>query len=162
MKKSRVPARAHFLAKSEPGVYAIDDLARDGTTAWEGVRNYQARNTLRSAKKGDLVLFYHSNAEPPGVVGVAKVAREAYPDPCQFVKGHTYEDPASKPEEPRWSAIDLAFVEKFPATVPLAVLKADPAFEGLEVARKGSRLSVHPVTSAHFDAIVALGRKRGH
>ena len=161
MRKSRAaPSLGCFLAKSEPGVYSIDDLARDGTTPWEGVRNYLARNTLRSAKKGDLFLFYHSNAEPSGVVGVAKVAREASPDPCQFVKGHTSEAPASKPEEPRWSTIDLAFVEKFASVVPLAALKADEALEGLEVARKGSRLSVHPVSHAHFDHIVALGRKR--
>ena len=161
MRKSRAaPSLGCFLAKSEPSVYSIDDLARDGETTWEGVRNFQARNTLRSAKKGDLFLFYHSNADPPGVVGVAKVAREAYPDPTQFVKGHDYEDPTSKPDDARWSTIDLAFVEKFASAVPLAALKDDPALAGLEVTRKGSRLSVHPVTQPHFDHIVALGRKK--
>jgi predicted RNA-binding protein with PUA-like domain len=160
-KKARsTPPPARFLAKSEPEVYSIDDLARDGKTGWEGVRNFQARNTLRSAKTGDLVLFYHSNAEPSGVAGIAKVVRAAYPDPTQFVKGGEYEDPTSKPDDPRWSTIDVAFVEKFPTLVPLAALKEDEALAGLEVARKGSRLSVHPVTPEHFEHICALGRKK--
>jgi predicted RNA-binding protein with PUA-like domain len=149
---------AYWLAKSEPDVYSIDDLARDGTTGWEGVRNFQARNYLRAMKAGDRVLFYHSNAEPLAVVGVAEVAREAYPDPFQFEKGHAYEDPTSKPEDPRWSTVDLRFVEKLARPVALDRIKADEQLAGMEVARRGSRLSVHPVTAAHFARVLSLGR----
>lgn len=152
--------RRYWLMKSEPDVYGIDDLARDGQTGWEGVRNYQARNFLRDdCKEGDLVLFYHSNADVIGVAGLASVCREAYPDPAQFDPASDYHDPGSKPENPRWVRVDLAFVEKFPATLPLAALKADPALDGLLVIQKGQRLSVQPVTPEHFEHIV--GRARG-
>ncbi len=151
---------ACWLAKSEPEVYAIGDLARDGETGWEGVRNYQARNFLRAMQEGDLVLFYHSNAEPPGVAGIAAVARPAFPDPTQFDRSSPYHDPTSPPDDPRWSTVSLRFVEAFPHLVSLAALKADPALAGLEVTRRGSRLSVHPVDPDHFARITALGRGR--
>ena len=93
-----------WLMKSEPDVYSIDDLKRDGSTCWEGVRNYQARNLMREMEVGDSVLFYHSNAKPPGVAGLARVARTAYPDHFAWEPGHKYHDPKSTPEEPRWWA----------------------------------------------------------
>lgn len=149
---------AYWLVKSEPDVFSIDDLARDGRTGWEGVRNYTARIHLRAMQTGDKVLYYHSNADPTGVAGVAEVVRTAYPDPLQFVKGGEYEDPGSDPADPRWTAVDLAFVEKFPAVVALATLKADKALAAMEVVRKGSRLSVHAVEKKDFDRVVKLGR----
>ena len=149
-----------WLYKSEPDVFSITDLSRDSRTTWEGVRNFQARNSLRDARIGDLVIFYHSNAEPSGAAGVARVVREAYPDPTQFDPESHYYDPTSKRDDPRWSMVDVGFVEAFPAVVPLATLKEDPQLEGAEVTRKGSRLSVTPLSVAHFDRIVALGRGR--
>ncbi|MFO0695228.1 MAG: EVE domain-containing protein [Polyangiales bacterium] len=146
--------------KSEPDVYSIDDLATQGTGTWEGVRNYQARNFMREMQVGDLVLFYHSNAEPSGVVGVAAVARAAYTDPFQFEPESPYFDPKSPKDAPRWSAVDVSFVEKLPKPVTLAAMKADPALEGLKVIEKGSRLSVTPVEPSHFRRIVALGGGR--
>lgn len=148
---------AHWLVKTEPDTYGIDDLARDGRTSWEGVRNYQARNYLRAMAPGDRVLIYHSNAEPSGVVGVGEVARAAYPDPYQFQDGHKYFDPTSKASDPRWSSVDLGFVAKFAEIVPLSAIKADPTLDGLEVARKGSRLSVTEVSAAHYERLLALG-----
>ena len=149
---------ATWLMKSEPDVYSIDDLARDGTTGWEGVRNFQARNYLRAAAVGDLVLFYHSNAEPSGVAGVARITRTAYPDPTQFDPKSDYHDATSPPDDPRWSTVELGFVERFGAVIALADLKSDPELDGLEVTRRGSRLSVHPVSEAHFARILARGR----
>ncbi len=142
--------------KTEPDVYSIDDLARQKVGGWEGVRNYQARNHMRDMRRGDLVLVYHSNADPPGVAGVAEVHREAYPDPFQFDPKSEYYDPKSPPENPRWSSVDVAFVEKLPREVGLAELKAAPALEGMEVVRRGSRLSVQPVSAAHFRAVLKM------
>lgn len=151
-----------WLMKSEPDVYSLSDLRRDGKTGWEGVRNYQARNYLRDdAKVGDLVLFYHSNAEPSGVAGLARIARAAYPDPSQFDPKSDYADPTSPTDAPRWVTVDVEFVEAWAAPVTLAQLKADPALEGMEVTRRGSRLSVHPVSDAHLERVVALGRAIG-
>lgn len=154
-------AKRYWLVKSEPDVYSIDDLERDGTTSWEGVRNYQARNFLQEMKKGDRLLFYHSNAEPPGVAGIAEVVREAYPDSFAWDPKSKYHDPASTPEKPRWFMVDVGFVERFPHFVPLPLLKEQPELEGMEVLRKGSRLSVQPVSKEHFDRVVQLGRKGG-
>jgi predicted RNA-binding protein with PUA-like domain len=148
-----------WLMKSEPNTYSIDDLARDGETCWEGVRNYQARNLMRDeVRVGDRVIFYHSNAAPPGAVGLARVVRAGYPD-------HHAVDPESKvfdrrasPERNPWVMVDLAFVERWERTVSLAELKADPALEGMLVIRRGQRLSVQPVEPAHFERVVALGR----
>jgi predicted RNA-binding protein with PUA-like domain len=149
----------HWLIKSEPEAYSIDDLARDGSTAWTGIRNYQARNYMRDEMSvGDLVLFYHSNAAPTGVVGLARVASAAYPDPTQFDPASDYHDPASTPDAPRWLLVDMAFVERWATTVTLAALKADPALAEMWVVRKGMRLSVQPVEQAHFEHVRALGR----
>src|SRR5580693_3996675 len=139
--------RRYWLLKCEPGAYSIDDLARDGMASWEGVRNFQARNLLRDElKAGDGVLFYASNAEPPGVTGLAEVAREGYPDSFAFKKRHKYHDPKSDPANPTWYMVDIRFVEKFPAIVPLETLKATPGLDQMRVVQKGSRLSVQPVT----------------
>ena len=149
----------HWLVKSEADVYGIDDLMRDGQTMWDGVRNYTARNTMRDdMKPGDLVLFYHSQGDPPGVAGIARVASAPYADPTQFDPASAYYDEKSTPEVPRWQLVDIAFVERFPAEVPLPALKADPALQGMELLRRGSRLSVQPVSEAHFERVVALGR----
>jgi len=145
-----------WLMKSEPDVYSIDDLRRDGTESWEGVRNYQARNFMREMTKGDLVLFYHSSTKPPGVAGVCRVSREAYPDDTQFNKKSQYYDPKSKKEDPRWSMVDVEFVEKFSELVSLEALKEDPALEGMRVTQKGSRLSVQPVDKKHFKRVLKM------
>jgi predicted RNA-binding protein with PUA-like domain len=148
----------YWLVKSEPDVYSIDDLARDGSTSWEGVRNYQARNFLREMREGDAVLFYHSNAKPSGVAGIARVAREAYPDPTALDRRSESFDPKATEADPRWSTVDLAFVERFPEVLPLARLQAEPALAGMELLRRGSRLSVQPVSAPHFRRVVALAR----
>lgn len=146
--------------KCEPGAYSIDDLERDGTTAWEGVRNYQARNFMRDEmKKGDRVLFYASNADPSGVTGIAEIVKEGYPDQFAFEKKHKYYDPKSNPEKPTWFMVDLGFVAKFADVVSLSTLKETPGLENMMVTQKGSRLSVQPVTKAEFDIVVMLGKK---
>jgi predicted RNA-binding protein with PUA-like domain len=145
-----------WLMKSEPDVYSIDDLERDGTEPWEGVRNYQARNFMREMAVGDLALFYHSNAKPPGVAGICRISREAYPDPTQFDDKSEYYDPKSKTDDPRWSLVEVSFVEKFDKEVALQTLKEDPALEGMRVTQKGSRLSVQPVDKKHFKRVLRL------
>ena len=154
-------AEQFWLMKCEPDVYAIDDLERDGQTSWEGVRNYQARNLMRDQMRvGDKVLFYASNAAPSGITGVAEVVRAAYPDHTAWTPGHAYHDEAGSAEAPVWVMVDIGFVERFPATVALETLKHTPGLEDMVVTRKGSRLSVQPVTRGEFDIVVALGRGR--
>jgi predicted RNA-binding protein with PUA-like domain len=151
--------RRYWLMKCEPDVYSIADLERDGTTIWEGVRNFQARNSLRDdVKAGDGVLFYASSAEPSGVAGIAEVSRAGYPDPFALRKGHPYYDPKSDPANPTWYAVDLRFVERFPEIVPLAALREVPALAGMVVLQKGSRLSIQPVTKKEFEVVCKLGR----
>lgn len=146
--------------KCEPSAYTIDDLERDGTTSWEGVRNFQARNFMRDDMKvGDRVLFYASNAKPSGVTGLARIAREGYPDIYATRKGHKYYDPDSKADAPTWYMVDIEFVDNFHGTVPLDVLKTTRGLEKMMVTQKGSRLSVQPVTPAEYDVVVALARK---
>lgn len=155
-------AKRYWLLKCEPEAYSIDDLERDGVASWEGVRNFQARNTLRDDMKlGDGVLFYASNAEPSGVTGVAEVAREGYPDSYAFKKGHKYFDPKSDPANPAWYMVDIRFVEKFPGIVPLAELKATKELAKMVVTQKGSRLSVQPVTRKEFEIVLKIGRQKG-
>jgi predicted RNA-binding protein with PUA-like domain len=144
--------------KSEPDTFSIDDLQRQGRTPWEGVRNYQARNFMRDDMKvGDAVLFYHSNATPPGVVGLARVASAPYPDAAAFDPTSPYFDPRSDAATPRWILVDVAFVEKWTAPVPLDRLRDDPALHGMLVTQKGQRLSVQPVDRAHFVHVARLG-----
>ena len=145
-------AKRYWLMKSEPEVYSIDDLRRDGSTAWEGVRNFKARNNMRAMALGDEVLFYHSNADPPGVAGVARVSRLAYPDPSQFDRKSDYFDEKSDRDNPRWDLVDVAFVAKAKELVGLPAIKADPELADMELLRQG-RLSVQSVTRAEFERI---------
>ena len=152
--------RRFWLMKCEPSAYSIDDLERDGKTSWEGVRNFQARNFLRDQMQvGDGVLFYASSADPSGVTGLAEISRAGYPDQFSWTKGHKYYDEGSSPENPTWYMVDIRFVERFPGTVSLETLKQTKGLESMMVTRKGSRLSVQPVTKAEFDIVTKLGRK---
>lgn len=148
----------HWLFKSEPDVYSIDDLQREGVTAWEGVRNYQARNFLRDdCAVGDLVLFYHSSTDPAGVAGVAKVVKAAYPDPTALRKKSPYHDPKATRADNPWLCVDLAFVQKFHTFVALDDLRSKPSLKDLLVLKRGQRLSIQPVTDADFQTIVKMG-----
>jgi predicted RNA-binding protein with PUA-like domain len=154
-------ARKYWLMKSEPDVYSIDHLKKDGETEWDGIRNYQARNFMRDdMAPGDLVLFYHSNANPPGVAGLARVASDPYPDPTQFDKRSKYHDPKSKKDDPRWILVDLEFVERFEELVPLATLKSDKRLSDMLVVQKGQRLSVQPVDKKHFGRVLSLAKAK--
>ena len=149
-----------WLMKCEPDAYTIDDLKRDKKTAWEGVRNFQARNFMRDQMQvGDGVLFYASNAEPSGVTGLARIARAGYPDEYSWKKGHHYFDAGSSKEKPLWYMVDIAFVERFPGTLPLETLKRTKGLEDMMVIKKGARLSIQPVTKAEYDIVIKLGRK---
>ena len=144
----------YWLIKSEPDAYSIDDLQRDGTEHWDGIRNYQARNIMRDQMSiGDRCLFYHSNAAPPGVVGVAEVVSEAYPDHTQFDPSSAYHDPASDPDDPRWLMVDVRFVEKLPRMVSLPELRSCPELADMVLLNR-SRLSVQPVTLSEYEFIL--------
>lgn len=152
-------ARQYWLMKCEPSAYTIADLKRDGTTCWEGVRNFQARNFMRDQMRlGDLVLFYASNADPSGVTGLAKITKTGYPDSYAWKTGHKYFDPRSTKEKPMWFMVDLGFVEQFAGTVPLATLKATKDLASMLVTQKGSRLSVQPATKDEYTIVAKLGR----
>jgi predicted RNA-binding protein with PUA-like domain len=154
-------ARRYWLMKCEPSAYSIDDLARDGETSWEGVRNYQARNFMRDDMRvGDGVLFYASNADPSGVTGLARVTRAGYPDAFAWKKGHRYFDEGSSPDKPVWFMVDIGFVERFAEIVSLETLKSARGLENMMVTKKGSRLSVQPVTRDEWNVVVRLGRRK--
>ena len=148
----------HWLMKSEPGDFSIADLARVGTEPWTGVRNYQARNFMRQMQVGDGVLFYHSNTEVPGVYGLGEVATTAYPDPTQFDKRSKYYDEKASREEPRWFLVDVRYVRTLEHAVSLDAIraKADVLGEDFALIRKGSRLSVLPVSAAQWKTILSL------
>ncbi len=147
----------HWLIKSEPDVFGIDDLAKVGREPWNGVRNYQARNFMwKEMKPGDLALFYHSNAKPPGVTGLAQVVGEPYPDPTQFDPRSDYYDPKSNPDKPRWWLTDFEFVAKFDEMITLAALKADSFLAEMMVCQRGTRLSITPVDKLHFKRVCQL------
>lgn len=153
----------YWLVKSEPDVFSIDDLARakNRTTYWDGVRNYQARNTLRDLMKlGDRVLFYHSNASPPAIVGVAKIVQEGYPDSTAFDPQSDHFDPKSKPGNPTWYMVDIQFEQKFVQPLTLPMLKADSRLTGMELVRRGSRLSVQPVRADEFEIVLRLAAEQ--
>jgi predicted RNA-binding protein with PUA-like domain len=153
-------AQRFWLMKVEPSAYTIDELERDKTTSWEGVRNYQARNILRDEMKvGDGVLFYASNATPSGVTGLAKVVNAGYPDATAWATGHHYFDPDSREDKPTWYMVDIGFVERFPSVVSLETLKTTRGLEKMAVTQKGSRLSVQPVTKDEYDIVCRLGRR---
>lgn len=156
--------RQYWLMKSEPDVYSIDDLWAEpsGRTPWDSIRNYQARNFMRDGMAvGDFILFYHSNAKPPGVAGLAQVASEAYPDPTQFDPDHKYFDPKSDPENPRWMLVDVAPLDRLERLVPLDELKSNPKLAGMATVQKGSRLSVQPVTGPEWREVLKMGGYRG-
>jgi predicted RNA-binding protein with PUA-like domain len=149
--------RQYWLVKTEPSTYSIEDLAAEPqrTTCWDGVRNYQARNYLRDEmRKDDRVLIYHSNAKPPAVVGVGKIVRAGYPDASAWNPDSPYYDEDTTPDTPRWFMVDIQLVEVFPRSLSLDWLKSQPNLEGMELLRKGSRLSVQPVRQEHFNWIV--------
>ena len=150
--------RRYWLVKSEPETFSIDDLARAPrqTTSWDGVRNYQARNFMREMAIGDHVLFYHSNADPPAVVGSAEVVKTAYPDDTQFDTHNVHYDAASTKERPRWEMVDLKYREKFPTSLALDRLRQEAKLKGMVLLRKGSRLSVQPVSEAEWKVIIQL------
>lgn len=148
----------HWLIKSEPEVFSIHELARAGREPWTGVRNYQARNFMwREMQPGDLALFYHSNAKPPGIVGLARVAGPPLPDPTQFDPASEYHDPKSSPANPRWWMVEFDHVATFPAMLTLNQLKTDPLLAEMQVCQRGSRLSITPVEPAHFARLCELG-----
>lgn len=154
--------RRCWLMKSEPDVFSIEDLRRDETTPWDGVRNYKARNFMRDDMRvGDEILYYHSNAKPPGVAGLAKIVREAYPDATAQDAKSKYHDPKATPDNPIWMMVDVGFVEEFAHFVSLEELKSEPKLEGMMVTRRGMRLSVQPVEPKHFDQVCKMGRKKG-
>jgi predicted RNA-binding protein with PUA-like domain len=148
----------YWLMKTEPNVYSWDDLKNQPnmTDMWDGVRNYQARNFMREMKVGDKVLFYHSQVTPPEIVGIARVVREAYPDPTQFDPNSKYYDPKSTPDNPRWSVVDIQCEAKFESPITLPELREIPGLEEMVLLRKGSRLSVQPVSEKEWQIITAL------
>jgi predicted RNA-binding protein with PUA-like domain len=151
----------HWLFKSEPGTFSIHDLERVGVEPWDGIRNFQARNLIRDELAvGDPVLFYHSSARPPGVVGLAEVASEPRPDPTAFDPASGYFDPASDPDDPRWLLVDVRHVETFPRLLSLDELRRQPELEGMVLLQR-SRLSIQPVTAAQFEHICRLARQAG-
>src|SRR5690606_335690 len=152
--------KRHWLMKSEPTDFSIDDLERVGTEPWTGVRNYQARNFMRQMTPGDGVLFYHSNCEVPGIYGVGEVASLPYPDPTQFQKKSKYFDPKASREEPRWQLVDVVFVRRLARPLPLSEIRGhrDALGEEFELIRTGSRLSVMPVTPAQWKLLLSLER----
>lgn len=149
----------YWLMKSEPGDYSIDDLERDGTEHWDGIRNYQARNLMRDQMEvGDRVLFYHSNAQPPGVVGIAEIAGGPHADHTQFDPNEKYYDPKSDPDNPRWIMVDVRFVEKLLRLVSLPELRGYPELTDMVLLNR-SRLSVQPVTKAEYEFILDRARE---
>lgn len=148
----------HWLFKSEPDVFGIGHLARRprATEHWDGVRNYQARNFMRQMRVGDQAFFYHSNCDPPGIVGIVEVVREAYPDHTALDPESKYHDPAATPDNPRWFMVDVRLVHKLPRLVSLAELRDDPALVELPLVRRGTRLSVMPVPEPAWRHILAL------
>lgn len=152
----------YWLIKSEPSTFSIDDLARspDGTTCWEGVRNYQARNFLRAMAVGDFAFFYHSQADPPAIVGIVEVVKAAYPDHFAWEARHKYFDKNSSKQNPRWVMVDVRLKTILPAPLPLARLRGVKGLENMELLRKGSRLSVQPVRENEWTCVLRLSHTR--
>lgn len=150
-------SRRYWLMKSEPEVFSIGDLKKKGSSLWDGVRNYQARNFMvQDMQPDDLVLFYHSSCEPPGVAGIAKVAKKAEPDPTQFDRKSPYFEPRAKKEKPVWFAATVSFVKAFPEVLPLEKIKAQSSLQDLPLLKRGNRLSIQPLTEAQFQQLVNL------
>jgi predicted RNA-binding protein with PUA-like domain len=150
---------AYWLVKSEPGTFSIDDLARKVVEHWDGVRSYMARNNLMAMKVGDLALFHHSSADPPGVAGICEVVREAYPDHTQFDPESKYFDSKATPENPRWFMPDVKFVRKFPRFVPIKEIRETPGLQDMALVQRGMRLSVQPVTEKEWQIVCDLAER---
>lgn len=151
----------YWLLKSEPSSYALDDLKRDGKSGWDGIRNYQARNTMRDLMQtGDLALFYHSSTEVPGVAGLARISATGLVDPSQFDSKSKYFDSKSSPENPRWVMVEVSYLETFKHYVTLAQMREMSELTGLVLLQRGSRLSVQPVSQSHFELICQLGQSQ--
>jgi len=148
--------KSYWLMKSEPDVYSIDDFAKDGTTHWDGVRNFKARNYMRSMAPGDGVFFYHSNADPKAIVGIARVSKEAYPDSTQFDEKSDYYEPKATKDKPYWYMVEIEFVRKLPEPQSLEKLRGVKGLDGMALLKKGQRLSVQPVTDEEWTTICAL------
>ncbi len=147
----------YWLMKSEPSTFSIDDLERQNVTPWEGVRNYQARNMMRDDfKKGDKVLFYHSNCAIPGIAGLGEVVKESYPDDTAFDPRSDYFDPKASPSNPRWYRVDVKFIRKFPYILSLSDLRKNPDLASMIVLRKRNRLSITPVSFAEWQTILGM------
>lgn len=147
----------YWLMKTEPDAFSIDDLAKAGVEPWDGIRNYQARNYMRDSMKiGDKILIYHSRAQPVGVVGIAEVASEPYPDATQFDPKSKYFDPKSQPDNPRWVLVDVRYLSHLPRLVSLAELKLNPELNQMLVVKRGMRLSIQPVSEPHFKMVCAM------
>lgn len=148
---------ACWLMKSEPDVYSIDDLQRDGREMWDSIRNYQARNMMRDDMRiGDEIFFYHSSCKEPGIVGIARVASKPYPDPVQFDKKSRYFDAKSDQDDPRWILVDVEFVRKLKRNITLTKIKAEPGLQDMILTRRGNRLSIMPITRQHWNRILSL------
>ncbi len=147
---------AYWLMKSEPDELSIEGLAHLGEARWDGVRNYQARNFMRAMSEGDTFFFYHSSCPQPGIAGIAKVIRAAYPDPTALDTQSPYHDAKATPDKNPWSAVDVAHVRTLPRVLELGWLKQQPALAELALVQKGSRLSVMPVTAEQWTAILAM------
>jgi predicted RNA-binding protein with PUA-like domain len=152
-------SKRYWLMKSEPSSYSIDDLKRNKTTLWDGVRNYQARNLMRDMKLGDQALFYHSNAEPPAVVGVMEISGLAEPDPTQFDSGDSHYDPKATLSNPIWFGVRVKFKKKLAREVSLTEIREQKSLQKMVLLNR-SRLSVQPVSEKEFDVIVELGSKK--
>jgi predicted RNA-binding protein with PUA-like domain len=154
--KKKSESKNYWLLKSEPEVFSIKDLAKaaNKTTHWDGVRNYQARNTMRDdMKMGDLAFFYHSNADPPGIAGIVKIVKEGYPDHTAFDEDDPHFDPKSNRKTPTWFMVDVQLVETFKKVIGLDELRTLKGLDGMVLLQKGSRLSVQPVTEKQFEII---------
>ena len=148
---------AYWLMKSEPDVYSIDNLAKDGREMWDSIRNYQARNMMRNDMRiGDEIFFYHSNCKQPGIVGIMQVASEPYPDPVQFDRKSRYFDEKSSKDNPRWILVDVEFVRKLSRNITLTEIKAEKSLEDMILTRRGNRLSIMPVEKKHWNKILRL------
>ena len=148
----------YWLMKSEPHVYPWEDLVNDGSTHWDGVRNYQARNIMRDQMSiGDLVLFYHSNCKPPHIAGIARICKEAYPDHTAQDPDSNYFDSKATPENPRWMMVDIEHIQAMVEPVSLPDMRANPELEGMLLLQKFCRLSVQTVSKSHFEAICRMG-----
>ena len=148
----------YWLFKSEPNCYSIDDLARDKTEHWDGIRNYQARNFMRDqCQVGDQIIFYHSSCAEPGAVGICEVSREAYPDHTAWDPASDHPDPKSTRDNPRWLMVDVTFKAKFKTTVSLKDMRSIPALSEMQLLKKGNRLSLFPITKSEFELIQNLG-----